>query len=240
MRPARFWAISFAIAIAAGCASLAAAEEPEPKAVEIPLKEIWAFRMPGTRDVHQLEPEVYGESSKIVPVDEHERRLDSSLVLQTQLALTPPANSEEGRAAPRLGNAKRGFAVSGVGKEALIEAHRVLVKKEKPRRVFPADSDVSLIFFSHLSGTYVNLKSVRRLGNEVEIRYQFVPHYTSSMSAHFALIPVTGLSPGKTTVKIIQMPMDPSLVSPGNPDMFPEWEKLLICKPFAFEVSERP
>jgi hypothetical protein len=50
--------------------SAAAVQADEP--VKIPLKDIWAYRMSGTKDVRELQPEAYEQS---LPTEEQTKRL---------------------------------------------------------------------------------------------------------------------------------------------------------------------
>src|SRR5436853_3199176 len=98
--------LSFLVAIA--FAAVAIAGEPDDKAMSIPLKDIWAFQMPGTKDVTKLEV-----AGKVIKGD-------------ADLPLTSEIRASVVRAA---GGPGRGFAVLGTGSEALQDAHKVLTGK---------------------------------------------------------------------------------------------------------------
>lgn len=178
----------------------------------IPLKDIWAHEMPGTRDVQKLEP----STSR------------SSLANQIggSLDFTPDGQV-----------VGRGFAVAGVDKKALSNAHAVLVKSTKPRQTFSTENDITLVFFSRMFSQYVHIQSVERSDKTINISYRFVPHETKQMTAHFALIPLGKLTAGKYQVKIASLPLEEKYVAQGIKPVDPKWEKRVICQPFSFTVK---
>src|SRR5262249_5418403 len=90
-------------------------------AESIPLKDIWAFEIPGTKDIHELEPEAFGEEAKQLPVAEREERYKASLVTQIHKSLMYILGSN------KLPEPRTAFAVLGTGREALRKAAAVLV-----------------------------------------------------------------------------------------------------------------
>ena len=86
-------------------------DEPAKKTDKIALSDIWAYEVPGTKDVRKLEPDL----PKGLPNEELIRR--SSVVQMHKLLLNPP---QKGKSA---GSA---FVVNGTGKEALKQAVQVL------------------------------------------------------------------------------------------------------------------
>lgn len=178
--------------------------------VVIPLDKVWAFQMPETRDVGELEQEK--------PL----RWKHGPLVgqIRRSLSIAPPAGKE----------AKAGFAVLGTGIDALPRAHEVICKGKARRKEFPFGSEISVVFFSYQFGSYVHLHRVEQRNNVIEVHYRFVPHRTREMTSHFALIPLGALPSGEYTVEIIQYPLDQQITDGGHD---------IICKPFAFSVIEQ-
>jgi hypothetical protein len=156
--------------------SSVSAQPPDDKPVTIPLDQIWANRMPGTK--------------KIGLLVEQEPRLTG-----IQNALGFP---------PKDGEAKPAFAVQGRGLDALREAHAVIVDEKKPRDTFPAGNEVSVVFFTHETGPYVHLQKVERQKNNINIHYKFVPHEEEDTERHIALIPLGKLADGNYSVNIIR------------------------------------
>ena len=190
--------------------------------VTIPLNDIWALNMLGTRDVRELEPAGAGAGD---PQD-ISFIASSSQEIATALKLVPGKEPDEG------------FAVAASGKSALQAAHDVLTGQMQRQSSFPAGSDVSIVFFSYPFGAYVRLESVKRIKNVIEIRYQFEPHTTRQMTQHFAIIPLGKLEPAGYGVDMIQMPMDAKFVAPNSNPLNRDAERKVICKSFSFSVYE--
>ena len=182
--------------------------------IEIPLSEIWAWRMPGTRDIGEL------ETSK------PRKYAYGPLVGEIRRALAKPR--------PKGEEAKQGFAVVGTGMEALRKSHAVLVKDGKYQQKLPFGSDISLVFFSYQSGSYVKLDSVTLQGERIDIYYSFVAHRTRNVTTHFAFIPFNNLSPGKYIVKISESP-----TASGSLESNSDWGKRLVCKSFSFSIVDQ-
>lgn len=151
--------------------------ESEGPLVEIPLDQIWALDMPGTKNAQKLAAD---DSAKI-------RRV---LV---------------NRAAERV-KVGPCFLVTGEGKEATSNAAKVIVDGKSPAKTLPADKDLSLVFYSFFAPGYVHIQSVHRSGSKVAVIYQVVTHRTLSATVHFAVIPLGKLPAGKVTIETIELP----------------------------------
>jgi hypothetical protein len=192
--------------------TMVTAQNSQPEPVEISLDTIWGLNMPGIREL---------ETS-----DDH--RLAKLIgAIRRKLSDKPPQGQ----------TAKACFAVTGAGPDALREAHSVLVDGKKPRQELPSGRDVSLVFFSHEFGRYVQLQRVLRDRNDIEIQYQFVPHKSLELTVHFALIPLGKMIPGKVQVHIKQLPMDDEFRRSGWKSVEPEVAKRVICQSFSFSVE---
>lgn len=212
------------------CDSVGCAED----AVEIPLSQVWAYEMPGTRDVRELEPEVYGDEAKLLPSLIRGEKLDKSTIQQIRRSLQiEPTENQPGPRKPG-----RAFAVIGTGESALAEANSILSGQKKPRSSFPADSKLSVVFYSFDAGSYVHLTSVRKLEKKLGIHFQFVPHFTSNSTSHFALIPIHDLPSGEIEVQIIQESMKDNHGTGKEMEANPDWQEQVICKPFRFTIEE--
>jgi hypothetical protein len=200
MRAIFLFAILFATAVQA--------EEP----VKTPLKDVWAYFMPGTKEVTKLEP---------LPENVSEKDLSKihrdSLVTQILAAL----RGEKPEAA---------FCVLGTDIEALKAAYNVLVKKAPPQNKFPDDKDATLVFFSYRFGKYVQITSVERTGNSIDIRYRFESHPDQILTSHFALIPLGKLPIGKYGVHLTQEKKE-DVVDARTVNE-------IICKPFSIVVEK--
>jgi len=192
------------------------AEQPA-EIVTIPLDQIWAYKMPGTRDIGKLEAKApnyaYG------PLFGKIRESLSKVLAQGKIA-------------------ESGFAVLGMGTDALRKAHDILVRNMKPQQTVAIGSEVSLVFFSYESIAYVHLHTVERQGRVINIRYRFVPHETMEVTEHLALIPLGKLPSGKYRVNVIQAPMDRKYVGSRFPPVSDEVARRIVCRSFSFSVAE--
>lgn len=187
---------------------LAVAEE---KPVEIPLKEIWALRMSGTKDVTELEPRVGDKPTAVMKINR--------LFLIRLEEDTPPGKC---------------FVVKGEGKEALENAVQVLVHNEPRLKGIRAGTAASLVFYSHPAAGYVLLDSVVRTDNLITVNYKVVVHQSANVTTHFALIPLRNLPPGKITVKPVQVPAKDS----REPMPDPKRTEQAVCDSCWFTVDK--
>jgi hypothetical protein len=134
-------------------------------------------------------------------------------------------------------SAAQAFAVAGAGKDALREAAAVMSGKKKPQTSFSANSNVSVVFFSHSFNCYVHLDKVELQPGLIVISYRFVPHETKQMSSHFALIPIGKLPPGEVKVDIKRLPMGKTFTDAGFKEPASSWESQVVAQPFRFTVK---
>lgn len=181
--------------------------------VVIPLDEIWAWGMPGTRDVQELPA----------------ARKDDNLVRSIRRALKPVLNRKQ---------ARPGFVVSGIGDEALRRAHDIIVGKEDVKDEFARGTDLSAVFFAYQSPFFVELEKVERNEREISIDYRFVPHESGVTTEHFALIPFGKLPSGKYVVRVEQGPMKTKYIDMGFPQLPRSAGQQLVSQTFHFIVAD--
>ena len=189
---------------------------PNKNAVLIPLDEIWALDMPGTRDAKELDGSLVREIG------------DSTLCnLETGVVIGLKTRTA--------------FAVLGTGVDALRAAHAVFTDKNKPRKTFPEESNVSVVFYSiQVRNRYVHLDRVERQGEVIHIHYRFVLHKTKESTRHLALIPLGKLPSGKYRVKMIKEPMKPKYTDQGPQPITYEDSLRYVGNSFTFFVGEQP
>jgi hypothetical protein len=204
------------------------AEDAVEQSKEIPLDQIWAYEMPGTLDVRELEPDRFGAKVRNLGSEEQIKRSKESLTFQIMKSMG---------VANRGVQVVPGFAVLGSGKEALRNAHTILVNGQKPRETFPANSKISLVFFSKVFGYYVHLDKVEREGTTITIKYFFVPHRETVTSTHFALIPLGELVAGEWQVDVARSPWPGSPKFSIHPEPAAEWDPIVVCRPFSFTIE---
>lgn len=196
---------------------------PGKDAVVIPLDQIWARKMPGTR------PMIIGMKSGNKYISEEGPLLED---LRRLLRKFPENSAKQKKPAA-------GFVISGKGMAAMRKAHAILMGKEKRQTLFNAGKELSLGFFSYDSTWYVQLHDVFIQGKEIRVRYQFVPHQSSNITNHFALIPLKNLKQGEYEVTYKRFPMDKKYVDLGLRRLPASIDKL-ICESFKFTVREKP
>lgn len=201
----------------------------EEKPVVIPLKEIWAFEMPGTRDIRELEPDKFGPRIRKLNTAEQIARGEKSL---TNQAISHLKHTKPGQAAIPA------FAVAGTGVDALREAAAVLSGKKKPQATFSANSDVSIVFFSYLCGSYVYLDKVEQQSGLIVISYRFVPHETREVTNHLALIPLGKLPPGEVKVDIKRLPLEKKFLDVGFKELPSSAGSQIVAQSFRFTVKD--
>jgi hypothetical protein len=177
----------------------------------IPLNEIWAYEMPGTRDVIQLDTENADGTSH------------------------PLINALHRDIAKRFkGEAGPAFVVEGNGRAALENMLRGLINAPSPQ--VPTKTDLSLIFYTRFGGHYVHLETVERIGNRFVLTYRFVTHSTFNSSFHFALIPLGKLPAGTYQVEIKQ---SSSIDSRGRAVTLNQDFTSVVCQDTTFYVKEK-
>ncbi len=191
---------------------------PSEEPVEIPLKEIWAYNMPGTRDINE-----FGSSNA-----------KESLVQRTLLGIRNTWRSQEG------------MAVSGEGREALENIVRLREALEDSNRhpgklkwnVLSTNGPVSLAFYTKGTHPYIHLEKVIKQGHAFTIKYRPIPQQTAMSRSTLALIPVGELPSGKYRVIVEQLPIAQEYVDRGFPQPQPELINS-ISDSFGFVVVNR-
>jgi hypothetical protein len=179
------------------------AAEPKPTSSDepatIPLDQIWAYQMRGLKSVFDLEPLQQSEDA------EHSLANTPSKTLSVEIAKALSADIS--RRWPRDDeSAGPGFAVRGVGRQALESLYDIMVRDQRPAECFSTDDDVSLVFLMYQFGSYAEIQTVERRSNNYEIQWRFIQPIDQTQAAHFALIPCGQLPAGKYHVEMKQMP----------------------------------
>jgi hypothetical protein len=179
-------------------------KSPE-NALHIPLDQIWAYDMPGTKDVRELEPDLVGAQTKSLPEKEQQRRANYSILedLAKSLRFLPDK---------RPIDQKPGFGVAGTGIEALRAARDVIVGDKQAPQAFPSGTDVSAVVFSYPSEYGITFDSVTKttnrkfykgLGRGLEVRYHLTPNPSADLVEHLAIIPFGNVLPRFTMIRFL-------------------------------------
>lgn len=188
----------------------------------IPLDQIWAYKMPGTRDIQELGR---GEN----------RESGEALVNAISIAFVEYALETKNKGEPRSA-----FAVPGTGLAALREAHSVFVENAKPREKFLPDEEVTIVFFSEpAGGNRPQLREVLRRDDQIELHYRLEPFVESNLWAAIALVPVGKLPSGQYQVNLHQLPSEKKFIALGFEPLDKAWARRFLCKLFSFNVVEK-
>jgi hypothetical protein len=205
---------------ACGCANAA-----DDNAQVVPLERIWAWDMPGTRDIRELEPEYF---ERPIQTEAQVKLAERSLTSQILQPLSKRADKQP----------KSAFVVKGVGYDALKNAHAVLAGAKEPTNSLTSHDEATLVFFSHIAGTYVHLNKITRQRDRIEIRYELVPHIDAELTYHVALIPMGKLPHGQYKVRVFSAPLDEKYADWIEKSALTELASHSVCKPFDFVVRE--
>jgi hypothetical protein len=189
------------------------------RAEEIPLKDIWAEGIPGTRNVRDLQyvPEPRSRAAR-------------------QLSLVEQFKSPLRRGLPPDA-AGKGFAVSGTGLAALQAASDVMTGKSKRPAKLPADQDITVVIYSHLFGASFRLDSVDQGGKVITVKWHFETHSAPMSTAHFALIPLGKLAPGKYEVSMVELPLRTGDRGARSEPIPKKQIRSVVCQSFQFTVK---
>lgn len=196
--------------------AMAEIADKRPEIVTIQLKEIWAYSMPGTRRVGELDAVKQDGVTKHPLVNEIVR----------SLALKRPKRAES------IGPA---YIVPGKGKEALRNAHATIANAVEPSIKFSSANDLTLVFYTSLGGPYTHIDSVERSGRTIAIKYRLLSHNTREDTLHFALIPLGKLRSGNYQVRIEPLGLFDETGARKEPS---DKSKSIVCSDTTFDVTE--
>lgn len=226
--------LSIFYAITIHIAACHAAEEPVE--MEIPLAEIWALEMPGTKDIHGLD---FGEPQPRQNVGwgtlEYQKSREDA-INEMKLALAAKLPSEE---------APRGFIFPWKPTVPMLRRVSDTLRTAKKYQIldfeikeYPQGSDITLVFFSYPASYRIEIREIKRHEQTITVGYQAVPHHIADSTVHFALIPLKDLPAGTYQVNFEQLRMDNSFHKQGFMPMLREQERRLVCNDFSFRVWE--
>jgi hypothetical protein len=181
-------------------------------AEEIPLDQVWAYNMPGTKDVCDLGQEYLKLSKEIL----------SHLSRGTKSSeLAGPA-----------------FIVQGSKLSALRNSHQVLVNRIKPENSFTTEAELSAFFFSRESSRYVHLRKIVIESKSIRIFYELVPHKSKELSSNFAVFDLGKLEAGKYQLEIVHQPNQQNPALNNYPPVPEDYIQRVVCHSSEFVVKE--
>lgn len=219
------------------CSVLAAPSVAE----EIPIDQVWSIsRIPGTRDIFQLEKGLSNEKIARLAGRWHRHGGRGTLTHDLYKVLETKRNraSKTGDRSP----AKPGFAVSGHGHEALKAAHAVLVNGKEPQTKFAKGEPIAIVFFTHWSRK-LHFEKLEQSDHGFTIKYQFTTRpdrYVDDNGANIALIPTIVQKAGPFRVDIERVPTpveyQEQRIKSTDSQQFGSVE-MAIMKPFQIEIE---
>jgi len=202
----------------------------------IPLNTIWAWDMPGTKDVRELEADCEKFKKMVVP-----ERIQKSLAMNTYSHLNPYFKIKGGID----DNAGSAFVVDAVGLAALKQANAIFARKQEPKDNFKAGSALTLVFYAYSSSQFAHINEVLNNENEIVVKYHFHVHGMRISTKHYALVPLGEGLRGKikVTIKRTEDVVEKRLANSSSP--IPELTRKLDAKKWVsgstvFRVLEPP
>lgn len=179
------------------------------QAEEIPLKNVWALNMPGTRDIRDL-LEADGERSKL------------DIIVQ---ALKDRRD---------IGSA---FAVEGTGTEALNRIYNIVTQQKSISDSLPS-GEVSVAFFTKYTRYYVRISEVT-VGpkNNIQIVFELLPHREEQRTLYLALIPLGKLPAGKYDIAIAPKPIAKEFIEDGFKGAKSEEVEQTVSSSFTLKID---
>jgi len=220
--------MTFLITLASTLVFVTAGEVRGNDAVTIPLDEVWGYRMPGTKDIVDIEPN--SDSFKTMLARE---RIKNSLVTNTRWRLNSnfkPKNRAD------VGTA---FVVPMIDLEALKEANAIIAGEKKRAEQLPAGQPLTLVFYSFSCGRNVRLDKITKSEGEMVLEYHFHIHGELTSSPYFALIPIGIFPPGNVNIKIKRLPETEGKNVWGTfPPLDAKESRRIVCDSFVFKVID--
>jgi hypothetical protein len=212
-------AIAFSVLLSTSTIAEPVDQQPDADVVTIPLDQVWAYEMPGTRDIREL------DRANI-------KLLGKALLDPISVSLLESPNR------PKPGeSAGKGFAVTGTDRVALQRIYAILVGGEKPHSTFSTDDEVTAVFFSYpFAGRYIHIGQIERLKGEFKISYRGQPYSERHFSFALALVPLGRLTEGQYQVTMIQLPLEEKYIKRGFRPREKQWSERFVCGPFSFHI----
>ena len=195
------------------CFSTSHAEE----VVKIPLSEIWATDMPGTKkfDFIKCNP------SK-----------DPNCPAPYKILQAVQSGYKDKTFRP-------GFVVNKTGLEAMREAQNVIVDKAEPQSSFAAGTELIVVFFTTELNDYLQLEPVEITGNTIDVPFRIITNETEDGVSYMALIPLKKLPRGEYRVNMVDRSDEQEFLNVGRRLYGEDRIRREICNPFSFTVGAK-
>ncbi len=160
--------------------------EASKDAIEIPLDSIWGFRMPGTKDIREIDiPYPNGRETTAGNIS---KSLYTSKVGQ--------------KAGPIL-------TVKGSGKEALASVEKIITNRMQAPSIFSTSDDINLYVYARSASAGARLDRIVRDGRQIRIEYHFGYRDDDGTALNFVMVPLGKLEKGRYSVEMVMKPRHP-------------------------------
>lgn len=221
-----------------GATDTQANDNPAAKPVTIPIDEIWANEGREGRRLRDLEPDlfIYRDTPENIKKYSSPQALQEAVERSKQSLVIPIERAMARMRATEKAKPRHGFAVAGIGRDALQGVHDVLVEGHDPSEFFRTGCDITIVFFS-LPGPGVTIDRVERKKQVISIYYVMHSGGKPAHTWNLSLVPVGKLSPGKYHVRMIRVPEKERRHPAFFPPIEPGRERDVVCRPFSFVVA---
>lgn len=183
------------------------------QAQEIPLEDIWALGMPGTKDVRELDPGGIARIHKDTSDAEAEaivKRYHNSTTYKLQKTFVKYFENAE---KPEV------LVVQGTGEKALTNLLRSLTEKTpKLKTPVPSDTELTLVFYAQPTIHHVRLAKASRDGRTIKLEYTYKTGLSRDTAFRYALVPIGKLDPGELNIEVSLTRPKASQLSPLSDD----------------------
>jgi hypothetical protein len=232
-----------AVVLILGATASAEPPQEQPETETIRLDQIWAYQMPGTRNILDLVAKIGSEQRAELGIESAHEVTPKKIWAELAISLSEVSSFWPGPGR----DARKAFAVSGCDVEALLQAYGVIVRGDTPSKSFSSRKPITIVFFTYQCPNYVHLDSVERCENEIAIRYRFMQPVNRIQSVQLALVPLGRLPIGKYDVAIDQEPMgqqqldggfEPRQLDTRLPSRNIELDRRVVCKSSTFSIID--
>jgi hypothetical protein len=185
--------------------------------VKIPLIDIWANDMPGTKKFDFI---------KCNPSKDPDCPAVYSLLEAVQSGYKDKSF-------------RPGFVVDKTDFEAMREAQRVIVDKKMPQSSFAAGTELIVVFFTTEMNDYLQLEPAQIAGKTISISFRIITNETEDGSSYLAFIPLGKLPNGEYHVNMVDRSDEQKFANAGRRLYEEERIRREICNPFSFTVGSK-
>lgn len=208
-------------------------------AEEIPLKDVWAYRTPGAKDVAELEDAKAEVNPQDTPAEALERMKNSPLRAMLKQLRGRFRKSYKNPDEPLPAS----IVVNGTGNEAFENLSRAIkadpaIFENGAASDFDASKPFTVVMFTAESDAYLYVEKILWDGEVLSVAYRVVPHLNREVTQHLALIPVEKTSASGLKVELLPFVVDDRFADLGQPPPDTKALTRLVSQPIAIEPPD--